>query len=182
MRPGNLLPAGLRKWREAKSRPVQGNSPNDRILRGPDCNRHKRVCVDFFPATPLPQPPGLPQVPGLRFLRHAESIGPMWSLTPLPAGAGVPPPVGRPRGPANERDGRSASGSSSTMSSTGYSLIGLLASRARLRFTGTVRISSGQSPEKELSSNGNCVFSLVSHRRGSPQHLRSSAAHLYCVG
>jgi len=114
MRPGNLLSAGLRKWREAKGRPVQGNSPNDRILRGPGCHRHKRVCVDFFPATPLPQPPGLPQIPGLRFPRHAESIGPMWLLR---ARAGVPPPVGRPRGPAKERDGRSAPCSSSAMSS-----------------------------------------------------------------
>ncbi len=41
---------------------------------------------------------------------------------------------------------------------TGYSLIGLLASRARLRFTGIVRISSGQRPANELSSNGECVF------------------------
>jgi len=37
---------------------------------------------------------------------------------------------------------------------TGYSLIGLLASRARLRFTGIVRISAGQQSAKELSSNG----------------------------
>jgi len=37
---------------------------------------------------------------------------------------------------------------------TGYSLIGLLASRARLRFTGIARISAGRSGEKELSSNG----------------------------
>jgi hypothetical protein len=52
---------------------------------------------------------------------------------------------------------------------TGYSSIGLLASRARLRFTGIVRISAGQISEKELSSNGICVFVPVSHRRGSPQ-------------
>ena len=88
-----------RKWREVKSRPVQGNSPNDRILRGPDCNRPKRVCVDSFPATP-PQPPGTRMAPGMRFFRHAESIGPMGSLTPVKAGAGVPPPVGRPPGPS----------------------------------------------------------------------------------
>src|ERR1700735_4579381 len=37
---------------------------------------------------------------------------------------------------------------------TGYSSIGLLASRARLRFTGIARISAGRSGEKELSSNG----------------------------
>ena len=51
--------SGLRRWREVKRRPVQGNSPNDRILRGPDCYRHKRVYADSFPATPLPQVPGI---------------------------------------------------------------------------------------------------------------------------
>src|SRR5450759_3822877 len=49
--------SGLRRWREVKRRPVQGNSPNDRILHGPDCNRHKRVYADSFPATPLPRIP-----------------------------------------------------------------------------------------------------------------------------
>jgi hypothetical protein len=38
-----------RRWREVKRRPVQGNSPNDRMLRGPDCNRPKRVYADSFP-------------------------------------------------------------------------------------------------------------------------------------
>ena len=51
--------SGRRRWREVKRRPVQGNSPNDRILRGPDGNRHKRVYADSFPATPLPQVPGI---------------------------------------------------------------------------------------------------------------------------
>jgi hypothetical protein len=44
-----------RRWREVQRRPVQGNSPNDRMLRGPDCNRPKRVCADAFPATPSPR-------------------------------------------------------------------------------------------------------------------------------
>jgi hypothetical protein len=112
----NLPIRAPRKWREVKSRPLQGSSPNHRILRGPDCNRPKRVCVDSFPATP-PQPPGTRMAPGMRFSRHAESIGPMGSLTPVKAGAGVPPPVGRLRGPAKERDGRSAPCPSSAMSS-----------------------------------------------------------------
>ena len=60
----------LWSWREVKRRPVQGNSPNDRILRGPDCNRHKRVYADSFPATPLPQQPTTRTVIGVRFIRH----------------------------------------------------------------------------------------------------------------
>ena len=106
-----------RKWREAKRRPITGNSPNDRMLRGPDCNRPKRVCADFFPATPLLPLPGLSKTPGMRFLRHAESIGPMRFSTPEKTGAGVPPPVGRPRAQLKGRDGRSAPRSSSAMSS-----------------------------------------------------------------
>jgi hypothetical protein len=51
---------------------------------------------------------------------------------------------------------------------TGYSLIGLLASIARLRFAGIVRISSGQPGEKELSSNGKVRLYIVSHLRGAP--------------
>jgi len=57
---------------------------------------------------------------------------------------------------------------------TGYSLIGLLASRARLRFTGIVRISPGQRGENELSSNGKVRLYIVSHLRGAPQNPRSS--------
>jgi hypothetical protein len=59
-----------RKWREVERRPVPGNSPNDRILRGPDCNRPKRVCADPFPATPWPSFPKTQKIPGMRFLRH----------------------------------------------------------------------------------------------------------------
>ena len=108
--------SGLRKWREAESRPIPGNSPNDRIQRGPDCYRHKRVCVDLFPATPQPRLPGTQSVPGMRFSGMTESIGPMWSKR-LQTGAGVPPPVGRPRCPAKGRDGRGAPYPSFAMSS-----------------------------------------------------------------
>ena len=88
----NLPIRAPRKWREVKSRPVQGNSPNDRILRGPDCNRPKRVCDDSFPATP-PQPPGTRMAPGMRFSRHAESIGPMGSLNHQNLGVGCRLPL-----------------------------------------------------------------------------------------
>ena len=105
---------GQWKWHEAKSRPIQGNSLNDRILRGPGCNRYRRVCVDFFSATPLPWIPETSPVPGRRFSGMAESFDPMWLLQ---TGVRVPPPVGRPWSPAKERDGRSALSPSSAMSS-----------------------------------------------------------------
>ena len=105
------------EWREVKRRPVQGNSPNDRILRGPGCYRPKRVCADSFPATPWPQPAGIVEMPRMRFSGMAESIGPMSSQNqkPKPLNLGVVcrlPLVGT-RAPVKERDGRSASCSSS---------------------------------------------------------------------
>ena len=52
-----------------------------------------------------------------------------------------PPPVGRVRSQAKGRDGRSTPCPSVAMSSTGYSSSGLLASIARLRFTGRTSIN-----------------------------------------
>jgi hypothetical protein len=103
--------------RTGQSRPVQGNSPNDRILRGPGCNRHKRVCVDACAATlSFSFRPTL-KVPGRRFLRHAESIGPMCSLHHPHLGPKCRLPLVGPRTPVKGRDGRSAPCSSSAMSS-----------------------------------------------------------------
>ena len=59
---------------------------------------------------------------------------------------------------------------------TGYSLIGLLASIARLRFTGIVRITLDGNGRYGISSNGNCVFSPVSHSRGAPHVVGPTAA------
>ena len=37
-------------------RPLQGNPASDRMLRGPGCNRHSRVCADASPPfTGLPR-------------------------------------------------------------------------------------------------------------------------------
>ena len=109
-----------RKRREVERRPVPGSSPDDRMRRGPDYYRPKRACADPFPATPWPRLPKPGRVSGMRFLRQAESIGPMGlnckSKNRRPGG-GVPPPVGRPPSPSKERDGRSALCSSSAMSS-----------------------------------------------------------------
>jgi hypothetical protein len=110
-----------RRWREVERRPVPGNSPNDRILRGPDCNRPKRVCADPFPATPWSRFPRSHQAPGMRFLRQAESIGPMGSQNQnqnhFNLGAECRLPLVGPPAPVKERDGRSALCSSSAMSS-----------------------------------------------------------------
>jgi hypothetical protein len=106
--------ARLRRWREGQRRPVQGNSPNDRILRGPDCYRPKRICADPFPATPSPDSPKSLQLPGVRFLRQAESIAPM-ERSNLEVGCRLP--LVGPQAPVQERDGRSAPCSSSAMSS-----------------------------------------------------------------
>ncbi len=89
--------SGLRRWREVKRRPVQGNSPNDRILHGPDCNRHKRVYADSFPATPPPQVPGI-QGSSRNAFREACGIYRSDGIKAFPNRSAVPPPVGRPRG------------------------------------------------------------------------------------
>jgi hypothetical protein len=69
---------GSRRWREVKRRPVQGNPPSGRILRGPGCNRPKRVCADSLPATPLPSFPEQIRIPECVFLGMAESKRPDW--------------------------------------------------------------------------------------------------------
>ena len=107
-------PTRQAKWREVKRRPVQGNPPDDRILRGPDCHRPKRVCADPFPVTPRASTPEMRWFPGVRFPRHSESIAPM-ELDNLGVGGRLPL-VGS-QAPVQERDERNALCSSSTMSS-----------------------------------------------------------------
>jgi hypothetical protein len=112
----NLPIRAPRKWREVKTRPVQGNSPNDRILRGPDCNRPKRVCVDSFPATP-PQPPRTRMAPGMRFSRHGGIYRSDVVLKTIKTwGRGTASRWSAP-GPVKGRDGRRAPYPSSAMSS-----------------------------------------------------------------
>jgi len=61
--------AAYQLWRRQR-RPSQGNPTGDRILRGPGCNRHSRVCADASP--PLPGHPGRLDSDGhrMRFRRH----------------------------------------------------------------------------------------------------------------
>jgi hypothetical protein len=111
----------------------------------------------------------------MRFLRHEESIGPMELLKPSETWAGYRLPLVGPE-PSKGRDGSNcASCSSSTMSSTGYSSIGLLASRARLRFTGIPIINPGHNECEDLSLNGTDVFFPCLTRPGHPTYQRLSA-------
>src|ERR1700688_1280772 len=114
-----LHDAHLRKWREGKVRPSQGNPPHDRLVsRGIRSSR--RICDYPFPATSIRQlQRTIPWRAVCVFLGIAESIGPMWSLKskPNPGAEAVPPPDGRPRARVKERAGRIAPSSSSAMSS-----------------------------------------------------------------
>ena len=81
-----------------KGRRVHGNSPNDRIPRGPDCHRLKRVCADFFPACSFARLTILRAL-RMRFLRHRGIYLVRCSSkvqTNLRTGT-VPPPAGRSR-------------------------------------------------------------------------------------
>jgi hypothetical protein len=96
----------------------------------------------------------------------------MWFKTKVKTksqGGHRPPPAGRPRARA-KRTRREDHAFLIVRDEfrTGYSSIGLLASRARLRFTGIARINAGQISGNELSSNGKVRLSPVSHRKGSP--------------
>ena len=75
----------------------------------------------------------------MRFLRHDGSDRSDVSLV-LVNPAQMSPPVGRPRCQAIARDGRSTPFPSSAMSPGWLFLNGLLASIARLRFAGILRI------------------------------------------
>ena len=99
--------------------PLQGNSPNDRMLRGPDCDRPKRVCVRCLPCDPVAAASENRGHPRRRFSGMTESIGPMWSQDQNHAnlGAGCRLPWVGPRAPVQGRDGRTAPYPSSTMSS-----------------------------------------------------------------
>jgi len=88
----------LRKWREVKRRPVQGNSQNDRILRGPDFNRHKRVYADSFPVTSAASGSGNPAGSRNAFGEACGIYRSDGGVKSFPNRSAVPPPVGRPRG------------------------------------------------------------------------------------
>ena len=164
-----------RKWREGKVRPLPGNSPHDRAGK-PWGSSIVKENLRTIPSLPLhfnEQYWGAP----VCVFKAGRNLSVRCGQTKTKSwGGGRSPPVGRPPGPGKRtrredhallivRDEFRA----------GYSLIGLLASRARRRFTGTARINYGRKTENGISSNGNGVFSPVSHEWGSPHHPRLSA-------
>jgi hypothetical protein len=91
MRPVNHTE--LRRGAKPKGRPVQGNSPDDRLRRGPGLARPKRVCADFFPACSVALAT-IPRVPRMRFLRHCGIYRPDRGSSKNQTWAGAPPPDG----------------------------------------------------------------------------------------
>lgn len=163
-------PARRAEWREVKRRPIQGNSPDDQILHGPDCNRPKRVCADSFPGTPPPDCPEDEELSGVRFSRHAESIGPMDRSN---LGVGCRLPLVGSQAPVKERDGRCAPCSSSAMSSrAGYSLAGCSPAEPASASPTAASMRWGPTAGNELSANGNLSLVSVSQPRGSLQLLQ----------
>src|SRR5712692_6918540 len=90
MRPAKTF--GLGRGAKPKGRPLQGNAPDDRLLRGPGCNRPKRVCADFFPAYSLALLTIL-RAPRMRFFRHRGIYRPDVGSFKTQTWAGVLPPA-----------------------------------------------------------------------------------------
>ncbi len=118
MRPAKPSQFGLGRGAKPKGRPIQGNSPNDRLLRGPGCNRPKRICADFFPACSL-TPLTILRALRMRFFRHHGIYRSDVVNKTIKTWGGVPPPVGRPRAPVQGRDGRNCAPFSSSAMSSG---------------------------------------------------------------
>ena len=98
MRPVNPCRTGLGRGAKPKSRPLPGNAPDDRMLRGPGCNRPKSVCADFFPACSFARPTILRAL-RMRFFRYPGIylVRCGCKVKTKPWGGTVPPPAGRPR-------------------------------------------------------------------------------------
>jgi len=108
----------IRRWREDKVRPLQGNAPHEPAgkpgLFFTSLKEHlRRSLTRHF----LPKVSNNTGAPRMRFFRHRGIYHSDGAFRTIRAGAGLPPPVGRHRGPAKERDGRSAPCPSSAMSS-----------------------------------------------------------------
>lgn len=106
------------RWCAGKVRPVPGNAPHGRILRGPDCKPIKERLRRSLRHHSAPPRAHNIRAPGLRFLRH-DGIhrSDVVEFTTKPWGRDRAPPASRPRAQVTERAGRTALSSSSPMSS-----------------------------------------------------------------
>ncbi len=160
---------------KGNDRPIQGDTIlSGRILQGPFSPLFESPATMPDKPTPEPWPQRTHKHPGVRFRRHGESTCPIrGTQTQAWRGDCYLPPTTPIQ--AREHAGRSV-----------FSLIVQMSS-SRLFLD---RVARQQSPsllhrltaivlEKGLEvitipANGNCVFSAVSHWRGSPDHLCSS--------
>jgi hypothetical protein len=150
---GLILPARAAERAVIQRSPVQGNSPNARkdypdfkaspesLLRCPPTHSTTRTVARQECA-----PAGEPQARNLAFFQARRNLsvrcGPKSKSKPSKPEGAVPPSVGRPASLGQRRDGRSVPCLIVRDEfRTGYSSIGLLASRARLRFTGSPSIT-----------------------------------------
>ena len=70
---------GRKWWREGKVRPLQGNSPHDRLVSRGTISSLRRICDDPFPATPFPQlQRTILRRPVCVFKAWRNLSGPMW--------------------------------------------------------------------------------------------------------
>ncbi len=135
-RRGLSLPVRAAERAVVQRRPVRGNSPDDRTDY-PDFESSQESLRRCPPARPTTRtvvrrgcsPADEPRALNLAFLRHggiyrsdvAAKPKPKSKPKPKPSkpGAGVPPPVGRPRSPVKGRDGRNCAPNSSSAMSSG---------------------------------------------------------------
>jgi hypothetical protein len=105
----------LRRWREGKVRPVQGNSPHDRLV-----SRWVFLIVKgasaTIPSPPLRCRPMNSRAPGNAFLRHGRNLSVRCRDKPKP-GRGATASRRQPPIQARERVGRNTLSSSFQMSS-----------------------------------------------------------------
>ena len=142
-----------REWREGKVRPIPGNSPHDRLVSRGIIPSLRRICDDPFPTTHSFSATATNHTrrPVCVFKAWRNLSGPMWfqNQNQTPG-----------RGRAASRWSAPSPGKRTRREDhallivrdefrTGYSSIGLLASIARLRFTGTARITRTLSPPRQ---------------------------------
>jgi hypothetical protein len=122
----------------SKGRPIPGNVFDDRMQQGPGCNRCLTVCADGFRV--LPRPCTLRRGPDVRFSKASRNLSVRCGFCKTQAwteAAASRQPL--PPSPTTRREDHVIL--IVPMSSDRLFLGGLLASIARLRFTGTINLT-----------------------------------------